>query len=77
MISFLPSDQVKEIIFDFKDNVSPNYAYDGKDETISKDKSTGSLVMKFLDSIHSIFFVSAIIVFISIIPATLKNSLKK
>lgn len=73
MVSFLPAEQVKEIIYDFENNDLSNYIQ-AKDTIISTDEIRST---KFLDAIHVIFFVSAIIVFVAIIPATIKCKLKQ
>jgi hypothetical protein len=46
---------------------------DSPNATTTTANSMELVEEKFLNSIHIIFFVSSIIVFISIIPATLKD----
>ncbi|HEU4483782.1 MAG TPA: hypothetical protein VFR65_12105, partial [Nitrososphaeraceae archaeon] len=74
MTSILPAEQVKDIFIDFR-NIEPNIIKDNTDATsISTIKESKELTEnKFLYSIHIIFFVSSILVFISIIPAILKD----
>ncbi|HEX7142314.1 MAG TPA: hypothetical protein VF222_07540, partial [Nitrososphaeraceae archaeon] len=79
MTSILPAEQVKEIFIDFrnteanmiKDNTNNNTNIPSTTTTITENKEL--IENKFLYSIHIIFFVSSIIVFISIIPATVKD----
>ncbi|MCJ7637537.1 MAG: hypothetical protein MUO21_08620, partial [Nitrososphaeraceae archaeon] len=79
MTSILPAEQVKEIFIDFrnteanmiKDNTNNNTNIPSTTTTITENKEL--IENKFLYSIHIIFFVSSIIVFISIIPATIKD----
>jgi hypothetical protein len=70
----LPAEQVKDIFIDFR-NIEPNIIKDNTNATsISTIKESKELIEnKFLYSIHIIFFVSSILVFISIIPAILKD----
>jgi len=74
MTSILPAEQVKDIFIDFR-NIEPNIVKDNTNATsISTIKESKELIEnKFLYSIHIIFLVSSILVFISIIPATLKD----
>lgn len=74
MTSILPAEQVKEIFIDFR-NIEPNMVEDNTNATsISTIKENQELIEnKFLYSIHIIFFVSSIMVFISIIPGILKD----
>jgi hypothetical protein len=74
MTSILPAEQVKDIFIDFR-NIEPNMVKDNTNATsISTIKESKELIEnKFLYSIHIIFFVSSIMVFISIIPAILKD----
>jgi hypothetical protein len=77
MTSILPAEQVKEIFIDFR-NTEANMIKDNTNNntTISPTTTTENKELienKFLYSIHIIFFVSSIIVFISIIPATVKE----
>jgi MFS family permease len=74
MTSILPAEQVKDIFIDFR-NIEPNMIKDTTNTTsISTIKESKELMEnKFLYSIHIIFFVSSIMVFISIIPAILKD----
>ena len=73
MVSFLPTDQVKEIIYDFENNDLSSYNQ-AKDKANFSDEIRST---KFLDAMHVIFLVSAIIVFVAIIPATTKGNLKQ
>ena len=74
MTSILPAEQVKDIFIDFR-NIESNNVKDNTNATsISTIKESKELIEnKFLYSIHIIFFVSSIMVFISIIPAILKD----
>jgi hypothetical protein len=74
MTSILPAEQVKDIFIDFR-NIEPNIIKDNTNATsISTIKESKELTEnKFLYSMHIIFFVSSILVFISIIPAILKD----
>jgi MFS family permease len=74
MTSILPAEQVKDIFIDFR-NIEPNMVKDTTNTTsISTIKESKELMEnRFLYSIHIIFFVSSIMVFISIIPAILKD----
>jgi hypothetical protein len=74
MTSILPAEQVKEIFIDFR-NIEPNMVEDNTNATsISTIKESQELIeSKFLYSIHIIFFVSSIMVFISIVPGILKD----
>jgi hypothetical protein len=74
MTSILPAEQVKDIFIDFR-NIGSNNVKDHTNATsISTIKESKELIEnKFLYSIHIIFFVSSIMVFISIIPAILKD----
>jgi EmrB/QacA subfamily drug resistance transporter len=73
MTSILQAEQVKEIFIDFR-NTELDMVKDTNATTISHITERNELIEnRFLYSIHIIFFVSSIIVFISIIPATLKD----
>jgi hypothetical protein len=72
MTSILPSEQVKDIFIDFR-NTEIDMVKDSPNATTTTANSMELVKEKFLNSIHIIFFVSSIIVFISIIPATLKD----
>jgi len=72
MTSILPSEQVKDILIDFR-NTEINMVEYTANATPTTANDTELAKDKFLNSIHIIFFVSSIIVFISIIPATLKD----
>jgi hypothetical protein len=72
MTSILPSEQVKDILIDFR-NTEINMVEYTANATPTAANDTELAKDKFLNSIHIIFFVSSIIVFISIIPATLKD----
>ena len=73
MTSILQVEQVKEIFIDFR--TASDLVKDTTNATpISHITESNELIEnRFLYSIHIIFFVSSIIVFISIIPATLKD----
>ena len=73
MTSILQVEQVKEIFIDFRTE-SDMVKDTTNATTISHITESKELIEnRFLYSIHIIFFVSSIIVFISIIPATLKD----
>jgi hypothetical protein len=78
MTSILPAEQVKEIFIDFR-NIEPNMVKDNTNATpIYTIKEGKELIeYKFLYSIHIIFFVSSIMVFISIVPGILKDKHSK
>ena len=72
MTSILQAEQVKEIFIDFR--TESDMVKDTNVTTLSHITESKELIEnRFLYSIHIIFFVSSIIVFISIIPATLKD----
>ena len=74
MTSILQAEQVKEIFIDFRNTQSDMVKDTTNATTISHITESKELIEnRFLYSIHIIFFVSSIIVFISIIPATLKD----
>lgn len=80
--SILPSEYVKDIIIDFRntDTIIPttdiisasNNTLDSS-ITNNKDDDDEAIANKFLFSLHIIFFVSSILVFIAIIPAIIKE----
>jgi MFS family permease len=72
MTSILPSEQVKDILIDFRDTETNIVEYTSN-TTMASANDTELVKDKFLNSIHIIFFVSSIMIFISIIPATLKE----
>ena len=73
MTSILQAEQVKEIFIDFRTE-SDMVKDTTNATTISHITESKELIEnRFLYSIHIIFFVSSIMVFISIIPATLKD----
>ena len=72
MTSILPSEQVKDILIDFR-NTETDMIKDSPNATTTTANNMELVEDKFLNSIHIIFFVSSIIIFISIIPATLKD----
>ena len=74
MTSILQAEQVKEIFIDFR-NTESDMVKDTTNATTASylTESNELIENRFLYSIHIIFFVSSIIVFISIIPATLKD----
>jgi NADH:ubiquinone oxidoreductase subunit 6 (subunit J) len=80
MTSILPSEYVKDIIIDFrntdtiittKDIISASN--NTSDSSITNNKDDEAIANKFLSSLHIIFFVSSILVFIAIIPAIIKE----
>ena len=81
MTSILPSEYVKDIIIDFRNTDSiiattdDNYTSNkSPGSTItSNNKDNEAIANKFLSSLHIIFFLSAILVFIAIIPAIIKE----
>lgn len=77
MTSILPSEYVKDIIIDFR-NIDTTIATDTVntfDETLNFAISNNNETIenKFMSSLHIIFFVSSILVFIAIIPAIIKE----
>ena len=72
MTTILPSEQVKEILIDFR-NTEINMVEDITNAITTSVNEKKLVEDKFLNSIHIIFFISSIIVFISIIPATVKD----
>ena len=72
MTTILPSEQVKEILIDFR-NTEINMVEDTTNAITTSANEKKLVEDKFLNSIHIIFFISSIIVFISIIPATVKD----
>jgi EmrB/QacA subfamily drug resistance transporter len=72
MTNILPSEQVKEILIDFR-NTEINMVEDTTNAITTSTNEKKLVEDKFLNSIHIIFFISSIIVFISIIPATVKD----
>jgi len=80
MTSILPSEYVKDIVIDFKNTDSTitttddsNTSNRSSDFEITNNKDNEAIANKFLSSLHIIFFVSAILVFIAIIPAIIKE----
>ena len=79
MTSILPSEYVKDIIIDFK-NTDTIITTDIINTTSNKtlnftiiNNNNEAIANKFLSSLHIIFFVSSILVFIAIIPAIIKE----
>ena len=72
MTSIIPADQVKDILIDFR-NTDINMVKDTNNSSTVATNVNNLVEDKFLNSIHIIFFVSSIIVFISIFPAILKD----
>ena len=80
MTSILPSEYVKDIIIDFRntDTIIPipdiiSASNNTSDSSITNNKDDEAIANKFLSSLHIIFFVSSIMVFIAIIPAIIKE----
>jgi len=79
MTSILPSEYVKDIIIDFR-NTDTIITTDIINTTSNKtlnftiiNNNNEAIANKFLSSLHIIFFVSSILVFIAIIPAIIKE----
>ena len=79
MTSILPSEYVKDIIIDFR-NTDTIITTDTINTTSNKtlnftiiNNNNEAIANKFLSSLHIIFFVSSILVFIAIIPAIIKE----
>ena len=78
MTSILPSEYVRDILIDIKNNDKVkatntiNTHETLSNSTLANYKSQ-SIASKLLSSLHIIFLVSAILVFIAIIPATIKE----
>jgi len=79
MTSILPSEYVKDIIIDFR-NTDTIITTDTINITSNKtlnftiiNNNNEAIANKFLSSLHIIFFVSSILVFIAIIPAIIKE----
>jgi NADH:ubiquinone oxidoreductase subunit 6 (subunit J) len=79
MTSILPSEYVKDIVIDFintdtiitiTDNIEASKSLNSQ---IPNDNNDEAIANKFLSSLHIIFFVSSILVFIAIIPAVIKE----
>jgi len=80
MTSFLPSEYVKDITIDFKNTdtiINTTDILDASskpsDSEITNNNDNEAIANKFLSSLHIIFFVSSILVFIAIIPAIIKE----
>ena len=79
--SILPSEYVKDIIIDFRntDTIIPttdiiSTSNNTSDSSITNNKDDDEAIAnKFLFSLHIIFFVSSILVFIAIFPAIIKE----
>ncbi len=76
MTSIMPADQVKDILIDFR-NTDINMVKDTDNSSNVVTNYNDLVEDKFLNSIHIIFLVSSIIVFISIFPAILKDKVLK
>jgi MFS family permease len=78
MTSILPSEYVRDIMIDIKNNDTVkatntiNTHETLSNSTLANYKSQ-SIASKLLSSLHIIFLMSAILVFIAIIPATIKE----
>jgi MFS family permease len=78
MTSILPSEYVKDIIIDFKSTdttISTDTINTSNNPAVINDNinDNKTIANKFLSSLHLIFFVSSILVFIAIIPAIIKE----
>ena len=79
MTSLLPSEYVKDIIIDFRNidttiiTTTDNSNASKSLNFITNNDNDQTIENKFLYSIHIIFFVSSILVFIAIIPAITKE----
>ena len=79
MTSILPSEYVKDIIIDFRNidttiiTTTDNSNASKSLNFITNNDNDQTIENKFLYSIHIIFFVSSILVFIAIIPAITKE----
>ncbi len=80
MTSIVSSEYVKDIIIDFRNNdkitATDNTNTTGTNQApmvTNKDGQDGVIANKFLSSFHIIFFLSSILVFAVIIPATIKE----
>ena len=80
--SILPSEYVKDIIIDFRntdtiipttDIISASNNTSDSSITNNKDDDDEAIANKFLFSLHIIFFISSILVFIAIFPAIIKE----
>ena len=76
MTSIMPADQVKDILIDFR-NTDINMVNDTDNSSNVVTNYNDLVEDKFLNSIHIIFLVSSIMVFISIFPAILKDKVLK
>jgi MFS family permease len=73
MTSIVSSEYVKDIIIDFRNSdkiTASDNTYTFATNLASTD---GKIANKFLSSFHIIFFLSSILVFVAIIPATIKE----
>jgi EmrB/QacA subfamily drug resistance transporter len=78
MTTILPSEYVKDIIIDFRttDTTIVTDTVNTTNEPLSSaitNNNNETIANKFLSSLHIIFFVSSILVFIAIIPAIIKE----
>ncbi len=81
MTSILPSEYVKDIIIDFRNTDTiitttiTDIINDDNNPLNSQIINNEAIANQFLYSLHIIFFVSAILVFIAIIPAIIKEKI--
>jgi EmrB/QacA subfamily drug resistance transporter len=79
MTSILPSEYVKDIIIDFRNTdtiITTDTINTTSNSTLNFtiiNNNNEAIANKFLSSLHVIFFVSSILVFIAIIPAIIKD----
>ena len=80
MTSIVSSEYVKDIIIDFRNSdkitATDNTNITGTNQApmvTNNDGKDGVIANKFLSSFHIIFFLSSILVFVAIIPATIKE----
>ena len=78
MTSILPSEYVKDIIIDFRNTdtiISTTDTINNSNNLLNSQiiNNNEAISNKFLYSLHIIFFVSSILVFIAIIPAIIKE----
>jgi EmrB/QacA subfamily drug resistance transporter len=78
MTSLLPSEYVKDILIDIKHNNTVRVtnaikSHDKLSNSMVNNYNSQPIASKLLSSLHLIFLVSAVLVFIAIIPATIKE----
>ena len=80
MTSIVSSEYVKDIIIDFRNSdkitATDNTNTTGTNQApmvTNNNGQDGVIANKFLSSFHIIFFLSSILVFVAIIPATIKE----